>query len=85
MTSTTRSDIPLRLAGEDFSSQILVRYLDQTFYSDLGRRWVFYIATIVSGISAVAAIFMKESRATSLLDKKVEKIRKETGQEKLKT
>lgn len=46
---------------------------------------MFYIATIASGISAVAALFMKESRATSLLDKKVENIRKETGQEDLKT
>ena len=46
---------------------------------------MFYIATIASGISAAAAILMKESRATSLLDKKVAGIRKETGQDKLRT
>lgn len=51
----------------------------------IGWRWVFYIATIASGISAAAALFMKESRATSLLDKKVAEIKKETGQDNLKT
>lgn len=47
-------------------------------------RWVFYVATIASGISAVAAFGMKESRATSLLDQRVELIKKETGYDKLK-
>jgi MFS family permease len=50
----------------------------------IGLRWVFYIATIASGISAVAALGMKESRATSLLDQRVEKIKKETGYDNLK-
>lgn len=51
----------------------------------IGWRWVFYIPTIAAGISAFAALGIKESRATSLLDKRVANIRNETGYDKLKT
>lgn len=51
----------------------------------IGWRWVFYVATIASGISVIAALGMKESRATSLLDQRVAKIKKETGYDNLKT
>ena len=50
----------------------------------IGWRWVFYIATIASGVSAVAFMAMDESRATSLLNAKVSALRRETGNQKLK-
>lgn len=45
---------------------------------------MFYIATIVAGIGSVGAVFMSESRIGYLLDKKVAKIHKETGDDSLK-
>lgn len=50
------------------------------FITDVcGWRWVFYIATIVAGISAALSFGVKESKATQLLDDKAKAIQKETG------
>lgn len=47
------------------------------------RRWVFYISTIVAGVSAILCIFIKESKATQLLEGKVKDLRKDTGRSNL--
>lgn len=44
-----------------------------------GWRWVFYISTIVAGISAALSFGVKESKATQLLDDKAKTIQAETG------
>ncbi|PPJ58096.1 hypothetical protein CBER1_05310 [Cercospora berteroae] len=44
-----------------------------------GWRWVFYISTIVSAISAALSFGVKESKADLLLQKKVEAIQRDTG------
>lgn len=44
-----------------------------------GWRWVFYISTIVAGVSSVLSFGVKESKATQLLDNKAKKIQAETG------
>lgn len=44
-----------------------------------GWRWVFYIATIVAGLSAVLSLGVRESKATQLLDSKAKAIQAETG------
>ncbi|KAF4443039.1 multidrug resistant [Fusarium acutatum] len=48
-------------------------------------RWVYYISTIVTGVTAVACIFTRESNANQLLDKIVKEIREETGIEDVKS
>ena len=42
------------------------------------RRWIFYISTIISGVSTVLCLFIKESKATQLLEAKVDDLRRET-------
>ncbi|KAF2212826.1 hypothetical protein CERZMDRAFT_40669 [Cercospora zeae-maydis SCOH1-5] len=44
-----------------------------------GWRWVFYISTIASAVSTALSWGVKESKADLLLQKKVQMIRKETG------
>lgn len=44
-----------------------------------GWRWVFYISTIVAGISAALSFGVKESKASQLLDDKAKAIQAETG------
>lgn len=48
------------------------------------RRWIYYIAAIVAAIVTFASMFIKESRASIILEGKIEKIRKQTGNDKLK-
>jgi len=52
---------------------------------NLGWRWVYYIATIIAGASAAAAMLMKESHAEQLLEKRVDNVRKESDNKDLKT
>lgn len=47
------------------------------------RRWVFYISTIVAGVSAILCLFIKESKATQLLGAKVRRLSKEIGRDDL--
>lgn len=44
-----------------------------------GWRWVFYISTIVAGISTALSFGVRESKATQLLDNKAKAIQAETG------
>ncbi|CVL07697.1 related to multidrug resistant protein [Fusarium mangiferae] len=53
--------------------------------SSIGWRWVYYISTIVMGVTAAACIFTKESNANQLLDKIVKEVRVETGIEDVKS
>lgn len=48
-----------------------------------GWRWVFYISTIVAGLSTIASFGVKESKATQLLEAKIKTIQKETGRSDL--
>ncbi|XXG99865.1 hypothetical protein Hte_006206 [Hypoxylon texense] len=51
---------------------------------DLGWRWTFWIILILSGSLSLAAIlFLRETNATILLQRKTERLRKETGNTKL--
>lgn len=48
--------------------------------SDLGWRWVFWILTILAGVVALCMlVFGKESYAPVLLQRRVDRLRKETG------
>ncbi|QDS72867.1 hypothetical protein FKW77_007382 [Venturia effusa] len=52
----------------------------------VGWRWVYWLLAIISGIAAALAFFvMKESYAPVLLAKKTAKLRKETGNESLRS
>ncbi|TVY64832.1 Efflux pump rdc3 [Fusarium oxysporum f. sp. cubense] len=51
-----------------------------------GWRWSFWVVAIVAGaITIVAFIFMRETYAYALLEKKAKKLRKETGNTKLRS
>nr|XP_036581583.1 bicyclomycin resistance [Colletotrichum truncatum]KAF6789934.1 bicyclomycin resistance [Colletotrichum truncatum] len=51
-----------------------------------GWRWSFWLLVIVSGvISIVMLIFLRETFATVILDRKVRRLRKETGNEVLRS
>ncbi|KAI1078117.1 major facilitator superfamily domain-containing protein [Whalleya microplaca] len=51
---------------------------------NIGWRWTFRIILMMSGIIAIiTVIFMRETNATVLLQRKTERLRKETGNEKL--
>ncbi|KAH8178650.1 major facilitator superfamily protein [Sarocladium implicatum] len=50
----------------------------------VGWRWVYYISTIVMGVTAVGCLFMRESNANQLLDKITKDIREETGIDDMK-
>ncbi|KAI1776438.1 MFS general substrate transporter [Hypoxylon cercidicola] len=51
---------------------------------DIGWRWTFWIILIMSGSLSLAAIFfLRETNATVLLQRKTERLRKETGNTKL--
>ncbi|KAG5763470.1 hypothetical protein H9Q72_008426 [Fusarium xylarioides] len=51
-----------------------------------GWRWSFWVVAIVAGaITVVALIFMRETYAYALLEKKAKKLRKETGNTKLRS
>jgi len=52
--------------------------------SPLGWRWVFYFAAIVSGVIACLLCWIRESRPSQLLQRKIAKVRLETGDEELK-
>lgn len=43
------------------------------------RRWIFYVATIVTGISAIGMFFLRESRSTILLRPLVRELEDATG------
>ncbi|GME39463.1 Major facilitator superfamily protein [Neofusicoccum parvum] len=46
----------------------------------MGWRWVFWLLTILSGVlTVVCMIFMRETYAPAILDRKVARLRKETG------
>ncbi|KAJ4138419.1 hypothetical protein NW768_002250 [Fusarium equiseti] len=47
--------------------------------SSIGWRWVYYTSTIVTGVTAIACLFTKESNANQILDKIVKEIKEETG------
>jgi hypothetical protein len=49
-----------------------------TFYRS--RRWVFYIAAIVTGLFAVVLFFIRESRPSLLLSKRLAKLQEATGE-----
>lgn len=49
----------------------------------LGWRWVFYISTIVSAVSAVLAFTVRESKATQLLQAKLDIVSKLAGRDDL--
>ncbi|KAK3496428.1 major facilitator superfamily domain-containing protein [Neurospora crassa] len=54
--------------------------------SDLGWRWVFWILTIVAGVVALCMLFFgKESYAPVLLQRRVDRLRKETGNDMLRS
>ena len=54
--------------------------------SSLGWRWVFWILTILAGVTALAMlVFGKESYAPVLLQRRVDRLRKETGNEMLRS
>ncbi|KAL6858265.1 hypothetical protein ACO1O0_005725 [Amphichorda felina] len=51
-----------------------------------GWRWVFWVVTIVSGfLSAVMVLTMRESYAPVILQRKVRRLRKETGNDRLRS
>lgn len=53
---------------------------------DAGWRWVFRVLTIVAGVMTVATFLtMRESYAPTVLQKKVQRLRKETGNENLRS
>ncbi|SMR55103.1 unnamed protein product [Zymoseptoria tritici ST99CH_1A5] len=62
--------------GPIYSSYVLAR---------TNWRWVFWISAIVSAISLGACFFIQESKASQLLQAKVDKIKKETGNDKLES
>jgi MFS family permease len=43
------------------------------------RRWAFYIAAMITGVLAMLLSFIKESRASKLLAKRLDLVRKKTG------
>ena len=49
-----------------------------------GWRWVFYVATIVSGIGIIASLFLNESRTGYLIDMKVKALRTKIGHQSLR-
>lgn len=49
--------------------------------ADVRRRWVYYISAIVMAALTVATMFIRESRPSLLLAKKVATIRRRTGQD----
>lgn len=49
------------------------------------RRWVFWISAITSAVSFLACFFIKESKATQLLQAKVDQIKRDTGNDKLES
>ncbi|CAJ0548484.1 Ff.00g020970.m01.CDS01 [Fusarium sp. VM40] len=53
--------------------------------SSIGWRWVYYVSTIVMGVTAVACIFTRESNANQLLDKVIKEIQEETGIDDIKS
>ncbi|KAK3347947.1 major facilitator superfamily domain-containing protein [Neurospora tetraspora] len=54
--------------------------------SDLGWRWVFWIVTILAGVVALCMlVFGRESYAPVLLQRRVDRLRKETGNEMLRS
>lgn len=51
-----------------------------------GWRWVFWLIVIISGVfSIVMVIFLRETYAPVLLDRKVKRLRKETGNDLLRS
>ena len=51
-----------------------------------GWRWIFWLLTIVAGVCTIAVIaFMRESYAPTILDRKVKRLRKETGNQNLRS
>lgn len=54
--------------------------------SDLGWRWVFWVLTILAGVVALCMlVFGRESYAPVLLQRRVDRLRKETGNEMLRS
>ncbi|KAK7229792.1 hypothetical protein V2G26_001962 [Clonostachys chloroleuca] len=51
-----------------------------------GWKWVFWVLAIISGVMALASFFlMKETYAPAILKKKTKRLRKETGNESLRS
>ncbi|KAJ5290147.1 uncharacterized protein N7443_010400 [Penicillium atrosanguineum] len=46
---------------------------------ELGWKWLFYVAAIVTAMNALALGFVRESRPSLLLEREVAKVRKDTG------
>ncbi|KAI9842238.1 MAG: hypothetical protein M1837_007383 [Sclerophora amabilis] len=52
----------------------------------MGWRWVFWLLAIISGVVSVTAlVFMRETYATTILEKKASKLRKSTGNTELRS
>ncbi|KAF5588838.1 uncharacterized protein FSUBG_11373 [Fusarium subglutinans] len=53
--------------------------------ANLGWRWTFWILTILSGVNTIiCALFMRETYAPTILAQRAARLRKETGNEKLR-
>ena len=51
-----------------------------------GWRWVFWLLAIISGLfSILSAIFLRETYATTILDRKTKLLRKEAGNQELRS
>ncbi|KAL1975421.1 hypothetical protein VTN31DRAFT_3813 [Thermomyces dupontii] len=53
---------------------------------DIGWRWTFWVLAIAAGVAAIAGfLFMRESYSSIILQRKVERLRKETGNQNLRS
>ena len=51
---------------------------------NFSRQWVFYISTILTGLAFVACLFIKESRPSLLLERRVSALRKSSSNKSLR-
>jgi MFS family permease len=51
-----------------------------------GWRWIFWLLALTAGVtSIIALVFMRESYAPVILERKTKKLRKQTGNERLRS